>query len=414
MTTATDFASASYDELRDRAEEIYRARAPGVVDWIERLRPEDGARGRFRWALETTRPANVGASGNILCSLRVMGLFDDVVTDEDTEAGIAWIESMKTDDGYFLDPALMERKTPGWADDEPWPSSAMIGASTAYATNVLRCYLRDEEGTLTPKRPPPPDWPTVETADTALDWIRSRPWATNPWGAGSHSMRVASYLLEWHKEGKIGIDPFIDAVRFFYEQHDPETGLYGAPETPLHCRINGLFKVFVLTLARLDLPMPYARPIIDRIFDLFHRPDYDTGLGGCTEWDNWYVLCMCRGKAPGYREEEIRKTAAWRLIRDFEIFSCNDGGLSSDSSTCTTNWCGYDMAPAVHQGDAMGPGTVTPSIRTCAWILDIDDPPWLHSEVRPRLSEPEAIRQTVVDRLGLHDDAPGRQPCASR
>jgi hypothetical protein len=393
---------SSIEELTERAVAAIRTAAPRVRDWIVRLRPADGTPGRFRWAIETTREANVAASGNILASLRPMGLWDSIVTPEDVEAGLAWIRGMRIGNEQYRDPALLDRKPPDWPATEPWPSPAILNVNNSYARNVLRQYL-GERGDSIPSETPPPGWPQLETAHTALAWVKSRPWAEDPWGAGSHSMRMARMLLVWHKEGKIGIEPLIEVLRFFYESQDPETGLWGAPETPRNVRLNGAFKLFVLTRAQLDLPLPYADKIMDQVFLEFYRPDYDEGVGGCDEWDKWYVLAMARTQAPGYREAEMRTMAAWRILRDLEVFGRADGGLASMPRGCMTHWCGIDMAPDVPQGDAMGPGVIVSSIRACVDVLGIRERvPWKNpTPLQPANLESASLRGEILSRLGF-------------
>ncbi len=386
--------------LTDRAVKNLNARAPKVTDWIRQLRPKDGTPGRFCWSIETTRDANVAASANILASLRPMGIWDEIITKDDIAAGVEWVRSMHIGNEQYRDPALLDRKPPCWPEKDPWPSSGILNVNNSYARNVLRQYLGEDAVSMQADMPPP-DWPQPDTADTALEWIKRQPWDTNPWGAGAKSMRVARWLLRWYKEEKISIDPFIAAIRFFYEIQDPETGLWGGPGTPRNCRINGAFKLFVFIIAQLDLPLPHAEKIIDQVFLEFYRPDYDDRAGGCDEWDNWYVLCMTRAKTDGYREQEILKMAAWRIIRNLVVFGRPDGGLASNAKTCTSSWCGIDMAPEIPQGDAMGPGVVSSSIRACVDVLGIqDNSPWKNDKpILPRNIESEQLRAEIIERL---------------
>ncbi len=57
------------DELREQALSPLRDTPQRVAAWAQEARPEDGAPGRFRWSLETTRGANVGSTANVLGGL---------------------------------------------------------------------------------------------------------------------------------------------------------------------------------------------------------------------------------------------------------------------------------------------------------------------------------------------------------
>lgn len=364
-----------------------------MAEWVEKIRPKDGARGKFHWAVETTRDANVASTAYMLGSLKKVGVFDRIITDEDKREGIVWVRAMEQGNKQHVDPALYDRKSPNWPENEPWPSPAMRLGVTQYAQSVLRAY---GEPDVSPA-PPPQGWPQVEDADKAVDWIKSRPWDTNPWGAGSHSMRMATWLLQWYKEGRISIDPLINALKFFYKIQDPETGLWGTKDNPMFQRINGTFKLFPLMCEQLDLPLPHAGKIIDNVMSEFYRPDYDEKVGGCDEWDNWYVVALALEKTNGHRVDEIRKMAAYRIIRVLEIFSKPDGGLSYSPDACQTAWIGFDMAPAISQADACGLAVFSGGLNVCIDILGIQDKTsWTGRwRLREDKREPLELRQKI-------------------
>jgi hypothetical protein len=375
--------------------------------WARSVRPEDGAPGRFRWALVTTRPANVAATAYVLGGLAKMGILGEVWTGEDRAAGAAWIRSMCIGGEQYRDPALMGRRTPGWPEAEPWPSPAMLNGLNGYARSVLNHCISQEQARELPPLGPPPGWPQPEDGPAAaLDWIRTRPWDNDAWGAGSHAMRMARWMLQWHKEGRIPLEPVVAALRFFYDIQDPDTGLWGARALPKYNRINGTFKLFPLIREQLDLPLPRAARIIDEVIAEFERPDYDRTVGACDEWDNWYVIALAAERAPGHRRDEIRHLAARRIARVLEIFAKPDGGLSYHPAQCATNWIGFDMAPDLPQGDAMGPGVLAPAVSVCIALLGLDGATawsgrWrMHADAR----ESDALRQEIISRLDLRED----------
>lgn len=363
------------EELQEEAVERLSSRPRQLLQWVEDRRPADGPRGRFTWARQTTRQANVAATAYILGGLRGMGLTDEVITDADREEGAAWVGSMNTDGAQYRDPALVERRSPDWPEDEAWPSAGMMEGLNQYSLNVLHGYTPAQPK---PQRDPPPGWPQADDAETtALEWITTRPWYTNPWGACSHMMRMGTYLLRWHEEGRVSLDPLVEAIRFWYHIQDPMDGLWGGPRAPAQHRINGTFKLFPLLMEQLDMPLPFADRILDEVLAQFERPDYDETVGACDEWDNWYVIALALPKAGGHRAEEIARLAAWRARRNLELFGQEDGGFSYHPGRCQTTWIGFDMAPDMAQGDAMGPGILAPAVNCCVDLAGLQErTPW--------------------------------------
>ena len=253
-----------------------------------------------------------------------------------------------------------------------------------------------------PPSPPPIAWPQRDDDPRlAVEWIKTRPWNIDAWAAGSHAMRMATWLLQWHKEGHIPLDPLIDALRFFYEIQNPHTGLWGADSLPLNNRINAAFKLFPLMREQLDLPLPHADRIIDQVMSAFLRPDYDATVGACDEWDNWYVIALSADPARGHRLEEIRKLAAYRIARVPEIFGKADGGLSYWPGACATNWIGYDMAHSIPQGDVMGPGILVAGISVCIDLAGLTKRTSWTPNWRMRIREGDALRNEILSRLDV-------------
>lgn len=394
MHIRKDALEQPLDELKERAVEALESALPPVLNWTQKVRPEDGTPGRFRWALESTRPANVAATAYILGGLGKMGVRERVWTEEDRRAGREWIRGMHVGNQQYRDPALMERPSPDWPEEEARPSPAMLCGINQYARNVLKHCVEEVEEL--PPDNPPPGWPQADDDPAEmLEWIRTRPYEENAWGACSHGMRMATYMLRWHKEGKIPLGPVIDAINFFYSIQDPETGLWGTAEQPKNVRINGTFKLFPLLRENLDLPLPHAGKIIDRVLSEFDRPDYDRSLCGCDEWDNWYVIALALDETDGHRREEILKTAAWRISRVLEVFRQPDGGLSFHPDHSTTTWIGFDMAPALPQGDAMGPGILSAGINVCIDLTGLRDATTWTGQWRLRSLEDEALRERI-------------------
>lgn len=390
----------SLENLQEQAIESLNSVSEDFKKWVEKVRKPD-CPGRFYWAIEHTRDANVASTAYLVGGLRKMGLFDEVITEEDKKEGAAWIQAMKVGDEQYRDPALVNRKPPNWNDDEPWPAPALLGGINQYARNALGAYLPEGKKQLPPEQPPP-GWPTVnDSPESMLKWLKERPFDKNAWGACSHAMRLIRWMYTWYLDGKLAIDPFIDALAYTYSIQDPETGHWGNASQNRNVRINGTFKLFVFTRDQMDLPLPYADKIIDYTIEEFYRDNYDDNVGGCDELDNWYVIALALEQAKGHREEEIKKLMAYRLKRIVEVFGKPDGGFSMMPKTCTPYWLAFDMAPAICQSDAMAPGIISGAIAICLDILGIgDQTSWTDQWMQRRDQGPTAEqRADIVKRL---------------
>ena len=404
MSTATPTMSA--DQKRDVTDTL-NTLSDGLAQWTEKVRPEDGAPGRLRWAVASTRDANVGATRYVLNGLERAGLKDRLWTEEDQQAAIAWIRSLHTGGEQYHDPALFDRPSPDWPADQPWPSDAMRATVNGYAQDVLE-HCGVARGAMAPAEPPP-GWPQKHDDPAAmLQWIKTRPYDQRAWGACSHGMRMTRFMLDWYKQGVLSLDPVVEAIDFFYSIQDPETGLWGTSDQPRNVRINGAFKLFVLLREQLDLPLPHADRLIDQVLAEFDRPDYERTVGGCDEWDNLYVLAMARDQAERDRSEELRALAARRLSRIPELFGKPDGGLSFVPEHGKTDWLGIDMAPERPQGDAMGLCIVTCAINQCIDLLGLHEATrWTGDGRTGGPPEPEDLRRAIGERLRAVD-ASGR------
>jgi hypothetical protein len=268
----------------------------------------------------------------------------------------------------------------------------------SYARGVLLRYRDNTAGDLPPSVPPP-GWPQADDPAAAVEWIKTRPWDTNAWGAGSHAMRMATYLLEWYQQGRAPLDPLIQALKFFYRIQNPRTGLWGAESLPRQNRINGTFKLFPLIRGQLDLPLPHADKIIDQVLAEFRQPNYDETVGGCDEWDNWYVIGLAADRAPGHRADEIRAMAAHRVNRILALFAKPDGGWSYSPQVCGTEWVGFDMAPAIPQGDALALATHPSAVSVCVDLLGIQGRTRWSGQWRMRSKESPELRAQIEARV---------------
>jgi len=363
----------------EQAVKKLNAACDNVLRWIDAVRPEDGTRGRFKWAAQSCRDANVGSTFYVLGGLELAGLLEQVISLQDRAEGLAWLDSMERRDGQFIDPALWDRCAPQWDARTPWPSAPMKATVNQYAQGCRGLYRGKRVDDLAASEPPP-GWPQANDDPThVIEWIRQRPFAENAWSAGSHASRMICFLLRWHEEGSFPPETIAQAIRYLFEIQDQRTGLWGTADQAHNVRINGVFKLFVSLVDQLELTIPHGRRIMDEVLDELTCEGYEQEAGGCDEFDNWYVLSLLRGQNPGYREDEIRREATRALHRIIDNYTCEDGGFSyGPHGRCAVNWIGFDMCnEQLNQGDAIAIAVLARAINLCVDVLGLHGTsPW--------------------------------------
>lgn len=399
MTTIERLEARSLDELRGDAVQALNAAVPRFQQWVEKVRAPAGERGRFRFAVDSTREANCVMTFCVHQALRLMGIFDVVLSEQDCAESRRWFRGLHQGNGQYFDPALFDRAPPNWPEGEPYPSPAIRESVNGYCRGALMALGEGEEP---PVKAPPAGWPQLGDSDkTILEWISTRPWYTGPWGACSHMKRMAAYVYDWCKQGKASQELLIEIIRFLYRIQDPDDGLWGSKQVPTNQRINGAFKLFGLIQGLLDLPLPHADRIADAVIAQMYRPDYDDHVGLCDELDNWTVLEQATKKNGGHRRELVEKLAAWRIVRVLEMFSQADGGFSYWPDNCGTAFCGIDMATPKPQGEAHAAALLTPAVNVCIRVLGIDDAcAWRPQPWQPAKEHDNAeLRQAILDQV---------------
>jgi hypothetical protein len=369
-------------ELKAQAVHALHVAFQSVADWVERVRPEDGIAGRFCWAVKTSRAANVAATHHVLSSLKRMGLFQRLITEADQRQGLAWVEVMHDPTtGRYQDPALLDRPSPRWPEDAPWPSPDMLASVDQHARGVLKALTPAERRDPERTQAPPPGCPQPhDPPESMVAWIKDLPYRKNaPW-ACTHAQRMLRWMLRWHEEGRFGADPLVEAIAFLYSIQDPRTGLWGTSSQPWHKRVAGVFKLLVFLRERLDLPIPGAEHLIDGLIARWASPEYDRIASGGEEWQHWYIMAHLRPLVPEHRGDEVERLAAYRIVRSLETFAAPDGGLKYLPEGSLPMWHGFDMVPEgelIDQGDAQGLGILSAAICVCVDLLALSlDTPW--------------------------------------
>lgn len=368
MSSRKHVVSLNLETATDDAVEAILGARERFPAWIERIRPQKGPMGRFHWAIEHTRDASIPSTGYALGVMEMMGLFDEIVTDADRREGADWIMSRYAGNGQFRDPVLLDRVSPDWPKDRPWPSPAMLESANGYAyTALIRYGAKD-----LPVRQPAKGWLKTDGWEGMLAFITTRDIDESPWGEGSQAGRMCGYLVREYQSGNAPIEAIVSAAKYLLEKQDPETGLWGRPGLPLNQRLNGAYKLFGFLRCTLDLPLPHADRLLDSGFEYFYQPDHDEKMHSCSEWDALMVMRELQPLAGGTRAEELKKLAAHRIAKIVRLMQQADGGFSATRTSCTTSFVGFDMAPPILQGDVHA-GIFAQAIGECVDILGIQE-----------------------------------------
>ncbi len=203
--------------------------------------------------------------------------------------------------------------------------------------------------------------------DKLIAHLKSFPWDTAPWGAGSHGGTTVQILFNRLERGEEQFrQPLRWAVEYLLEIQDPETGLWGAPGCPLYERINGAFKVMARLINTLGILPKYPEKIIDNVFRHYADPSYE--MTGCNEFDNIWVFAAAL-RATDYRKREIEELVLSRLPF-IEPFKKPDDGFSFFEDACiTTNAQAQLVDRPRAQSDMVGTATFVGCLQSAFEIL---------------------------------------------
>ena len=358
MGTVADACGQDYASLEDGAVAALERAAAELVTWVELIR-DPHAPWSFRWAPDSTRSANVAATHYILGAAERCGVLDRVLSAEQKYKGAEWIHSLEEGEDVFNDPALLESKPSAWDDSqEAWPpDGAHREAINQYARGCLRYYEDDRTDPL--GGPPPPAWPQKGDAHV-LEWIKG---VEPNW---SWIGRIIRRLFLWTHEGAIPPALLHECMRYAYSRQGLDTGFWGGGIQPT-------FKFLICVLDPVELPVPRARRVVDSVLRVMDEPTYDNNLFPCEEFDGFYDIALAWTTAPAYREEEIRKLAAHRIIHILQSRGQAGGGISSYPDRCMPTWLRWDMAPPLPQGDVFAWAIFSAGMNICVDLLGIAD-----------------------------------------
>jgi len=166
--------------------------------------------------------------------------------------------------------------------------------------------------------PAPLTWVTAATADRAVAFCESLPWATDAWGAGHHVDGFGTAIL-WTRRAGHEIPAGVEEALFGWLllHTDPHTGMWGspAPDGDLLPVVNGFYRASRGTFAQFGVPLPRPERVIDTVLRHARSPRWFApgARNACNVLDIAHPLWLTRGT--GYRGDEVRTLAA-RLLSD--------------------------------------------------------------------------------------------------
>jgi hypothetical protein len=208
-----------------------------------------------------------------------------------------------------------------------------------------------------------PTFPYMRDARSVVSFLDRLDWA-QPWGAGSHFSHLLFFLFNSdHPRREELIDRSVEYVGRL--QRDDGTWYRGSPS--LAQRINGAMKV----LTGLKV---IGRTAVDRAPELV-----DTCLAAthdshaCDNFNIVYVLSHAAQRAPGYREEEIRRFCLDRLAVYRRYYHPELGGFSFWLDAANRDYYGARVSAGRHEPDLHGTTLFTWGLCVIARLLGIDD-----------------------------------------
>lgn len=150
------------------------------------------------------------------------------------------------------------------------------------------------------------------SGDDVVDFLGSRSWRTQAWGAG-HDVDALGTALLWNLDhGERGA--FEAYFGWLFTHVDPATGMWGQPRSDdgLLQIVNGYYRLTRGSFAQYGVPLPHAERAVDTV--LAHTRDArffePESLTACNVLDVAHPLWLLRPQTGTYRSDEIRTLAS--------------------------------------------------------------------------------------------------------
>ena len=324
----------SFEDLKHEAVERLNETSEGLIEWGHRAKDRNYPF-LFQWQIDAPFNGFTHATSRVMAGLRRAGVLDKVISEDEKKLGLAWIRSIYDEASKnYIDPFLLSAKPRLFleasavnrektGEDLPWPPTGAVREGlNHYSYMSYKLFGGDGEHYLET----PEGWPRrKDAAETLWPWLAS----FGPVDmAHSWTGRVLDRAVAWYRDGYIDLEPIKKAILVLYKNQDPKTAIMGAN----HVRT---FKMLITLWECLwDLPIQYPKTMINHHIDMLLSNSWDGEnnegyVNPCAEFDLWYNIGRAMDWVKGYREEEIRKLAAWRALRVIDDFVTGDKGMTT-------------------------------------------------------------------------------------
>ena len=364
--------------MSNRPEWLYKA-SDTLPAWLEKI-SDAGTTGRFKFCVNGRTGAGEKAALGFSCfALRIfytIGLWDKLDSGKKSE-WIKFLQSFQSADGAFIDAPIL-KNCDSWKERLKRILLRRKGhRSVSFRQAVLNAETKQAIATLAqvgaqalyPFEKFPSHPHDLKKYLSGLDW-------TQPWSAGGQAAAIATFVKN---ESPKFLSPedadrlLKEAVNFFTEMADPETGTWFSGRVPAHYQmINGAMKVLT-ALDWLECKIPYPEKLINTC--LLSLPEQE----GCHIVDYVYVLYRCC-QATDHRRQEILNYLK-NILNIIKRHYQPDGAFSYHETHNQTAYYGVKVAKAERQSDLQATFLLCFAIAMIASLTERDDLKW--NVIRP-------------------------------
>lgn len=309
-----------------------------TIHWASSVMSHDYP-GMFRMSADAFVPYDLQSTAKGLHVLDRISALEDAVPVESRAATVTYIQSLQDPEtGFFRDP-LFEEVFP--RRDDPQELLKLRRANAKWGKLALN-RLGSE-----------PTYPFYSTGsggepepDSVLAMIKNGDWS-QPWGIGSHAAQAVRELFFLADNGREEYFPYVkEGMEIILSHQNPETGMWGGTDVPLHQAISGALKVIGCFQFSLGFTFPYLDKLADSC--IRHHADrsfYAESGSHCIPRNAAEMAIVCLLHSD-YRKQELLETIASIAEYYYETYHMPDGGFSaSPGGTEAYGWNGTILSP---------------------------------------------------------------------
>ena len=309
-----------------------------ILNWQRELCYPDYF-GLSKDCVDSEIPFSFPASGVMLRWLKEFGMFEKIpgYSKEAVKRTAEYVLSCQQEDtGLVIDP-YMDKQFTNKGEEAILDFRRAVTKYTNILLNELGYELR---------------YPYSQTGDSGipdgnafLQYVKTADW-DKPWGTGSHAGGMAREILYAINEGHEELIPELEkGTEVILSHQNPETGMIGRSEIPLHEQISGSLKVYPRLLMYMGLK---ELPYIDRLADSCIKHHINGGFYKETDdiliARNLLEMCGLCLEFSDYRKDELSGIISSSVDRIFKHRMPDGLYASSPDGKSPIGWCGAHIA----------------------------------------------------------------------